>query len=688
MLIGGILLGLLLGLLAGGSIWHLGAVRLRRMALLFAAVVVRFATEAALQAGIEPAETFRLPLFAVAYGMLLFGLWANRGQPGLSLAFVGTLSNAIAIIVNGGRMPIWQPSLEASGLSVEDVRSRFHTILPADLNADFLLSAGPLGDVIPIPFPFVQNVASVGDLFLSLGLAFFLFATVVRTPQELDEAELLAIRQRVVGVVRSTGAARGAVGLAPGLAEASALERPMVLGASGAGLATPTGVALPSDLEAGRLLQPRRPPQPAPPTAADEEAAEAPPAQRHPYVRLALNPSFSALWAGQLISLFGDRIHQVALAFLVLNATDSALATAGVFIAATLPNLFFSPIAGTFVDRWDHREVLVVSDILRAALVLMVPVIAVINIYTVYPLIFVVTTISIFFRPARVAILPRVVRQDELLPANSALWIGENLADVVGYPLAGLFVAFLGASLPLAFWFDAATYVASAALLWTIVVPPMERREVGEDAESKPGFFAEMGMGWGFLRADATLLANTIQATVAQLALGILIALTAIYARDTIQTATFSPESVYAFLETGIGLGNLVGGLVVGVVGARFAKGRLIIAGYALFGACIMALGLTDQLPLAIGLMVGMGIANMVFVIPSQTLFQERTPADLIGRVVGFRFALVFGSMTLAMGLGGVLGEFFGPAPVIAVFGMITLVAALAGLFVPAVRDA
>ena len=60
----------------------------------------------------------------------------------------------------------------------------------------------------------------------------------------------------------------------------------------------------------------------------------------------------------------------------------------------------------------------------------------------------------------------------------------------------------------------------------------------------------------------------------------------------------------------------------------------------------------------------------MVFIIPSQTLFQERTPPELMGRVVGFRFALVFGSMTIAMLLGSVLGEVVGPAPVIAVFGL------------------
>src|SRR5262249_41001183 len=93
--------------------------------------------------------------------------------------------------------------------------------------------------------------------------------------------------------------------------------------------------------------------------------------RRHPYVRLALDSSFSALWTGQLISALGDRIHQVALAYLVFEGTRSPIAVGAVFLVATLPNLVFGPIAGALVDRWDHREVMIVSDLLRAGLVLL-----------------------------------------------------------------------------------------------------------------------------------------------------------------------------------------------------------------------------------------------------------------------------------------------------------------------------
>ena len=114
----------------------------------------------------------------------------------------------------------------------------------------------------------------------------------------------------------------------------------------------------------------------------------------------------------------------------------------------------------------------------------------------------------------------------------------------------------------------------------------------------------------------------------------------------------------------------------------------MVIVGYTAWGLFIFLFAMTGNLGVAIGLAFGQGVANMIFIIPSQTLFQERTPPELMGRVVGFRFALVFGSMTIAMALGSVLAEVFGPGPVIAVFGLVTSVAGLTGFLIPAVRDA
>jgi len=372
---------------------------------------------------------------------------------------------------------------------------------------------------------------------------------------------------------------------------------------------------------------------------------------------------------------------------MVLVTTGSALAAGVVFMVATVPNVIFGPFAGTLVDRWEHKEVMIVSDLLRAAVVLVIPIAVTINVLLVYPLVFIVTTISIFFRPARVAILPRVVEDDDdLMTANSARWVAETSADVIGYPLAAVFVASLGTALPLAFWIDAATYVGSAVLLSAVIVPPRVREATKEIGRS---FAREFRDGWRFLRNESALFANTLQATAGQITIGATIALSVVYAERVLDGSFgFDFSAIYGFLETGIGLGNLIGGFAIGLVGSRFAKGRMIIVGYVLEGLCVFLLAFATELPAALGLMFGIGVANMIFVIPSQTLFQQRTPNDLLARVVGFRFALVGGAMTLAMGAGGLFAELVSVQVVLGAFGLLTIGAGLAGLLVPALRDA
>ena len=719
-LIGGIVLGLLLGLRNGGRLSNLGNIHLRATWVLLAAVIVRFGTEALLNQGVEIVEMLRVPLLTSGFALLLAGLYVNRGYPGMSLAFIGILLNAIVITINGGHMPIWEAALTAAGLTQEDVTSALHIVVPGTAS-DFLLRGLILGDVIPIPLPFVQNVASLGDVFIALGLAFFLFAAVIRVPSHLEASEEEAIRRRLFGLAGATRLPRRdgttvnpETGLAPAMQDTASLDRPVFLGSGSgaAGLSSPALAPLPvgpfptylDDAAASAAFEASGVSIPGATSSAPSITLPRPSAEtlarvrRHPYVRLALNGSFSALWAGQLVSLFGDRLHLVALAFTVQLTTGSTLATAFVFVAGFVPNLVFSPIAGTFVDRWDHKEVMIVSDLLRAATVLLIPMAIVTSVWFVFPLVFLLTTISIFFRPARIAILPRIVAKDELVTANSALWVGETIADVVGLPLAALFVTALGTAIPVAFWLDAATYVASAALISTMLVRDPVSSDATEAAEAAAtddlaapeptGFFGEMQAGYQFLRSERTLFANTIQAAVAQLNVGVLTALTVAYTVVVFEPQGIAPTVAYGFIESGTGVGNLIGGFVIGLIGARLAKGRLISAGYLVWGLCTVLLALSGNLGIVIGLAIGSGVANMVFIIPSQALFQERTPGSLMGRVVGFRFGLVFGSMALAMALGGILSVFIPVTLVIALFGLVSMGAGIAGFLVPAIRDA
>ena len=136
----------------------------------------------------------------------------------------------------------------------------------------------------------------------------------------------------------------------------------------------------------------------------------------------------------------------------------------------------------------------------------------------------------------------------------------------------------------------------------------------------------ELRDGWRFLRGKPSLYQNTLVSAVAQVSVGATIALTVVYASDVLSQQPVAYPTNYTLIEAAIGVGNLVGGLAVGAIGARFGKGHLFIVGLIAMGGLIAILGLTSNLGLALMASIGYGIANLVYVVPTQTLFAELTP--------------------------------------------------------------
>jgi len=410
--------------------------------------------------------------------------------------------------------------------------------------------------------------------------------------------------------------------------------------------------------------------------------------RQQPLVRLALDARFSAFWFGQTVSAFGDRIHQVALGVLVFGVTGSPLATALVFLVAAIPNLLVAAVAGTLVDRWDQRLTMIAADFLRAGLVVALPLAAAQNVWYAFPIVFVITCISVFFRAAKNAAVPRIVARDDLMAANSALWTSETLADLAGYPIAGLFVAILGSALTIAFWADAASYLVSGVVILGLAIPPVVHAVVPRVAGRLGPFVRDFREGIRFLRGQPTLWQNTVVSALAQMSTGAVVALALVYAAEALDTSTIAYPTNYTTLETAIGLGNLIGGLAVGLIGSRFGKGWLVAVGLLVSGAGVVAIGLTNNVWLAAAACVVTGIANLLYVVPTQTLFAQLTPPELMGRVVAFRSGLVYGSMTLGMGASGLLAQVLPVGLVLSGFGALTLACGVVALLLPAMRDA
>ena len=201
-------------------------------------------------------------------------------------------------------------------------------------------------------------------------------------------------------------------------------------------------------------------------------------------------------------------------------------------------------------------------------------------------------------------------------------------------------------------------------------------------------FADELAGGWRFLRGEPILFQNTMISTVAQMSVGVTLALMVVYARDALDGRYIPYPQSYAAIDTAIGFGNLFGGLAVGLISARLRKGWLIVGGFTTMGLTYIVLGLTGNILIALAAATVNGIANLVYIIPTQTIFIERTPLALMGRVVALRSSLVFGAMTAAMGISGALAETLPVGMVIAGFGVLTTLGGVVGALLPAVRDA
>jgi len=620
----GVAVGLVLGLAVGGTIDNLINVRLRWLPLLICAAGARFGLDAALAAGSVP-DAMRLWLVIVAYVLLTTMLFVNRNLPGLTAAGIGTAANGIAIVVNGGWMPVWKASIDAAGLDSSAMHSSFHKMITGPVDASFFAHGGPLVDVIPIPIPIIASVASIGDILLATGLGLFVFAALVRSP-------VVVVERWAVGPAETRRPG-------PGLVRA-----PAILVAS----------------------------------SADAVAKPRPGPLDHPYVRLATNPAFSAMWLGQVVSSLGDRVHQVALVFLVAQATgNSPFALGCVFAAVTVPTVLVGPLAGALVDRWDRKRVMVGSDVLRGAIVALIPLGA-----QFVVLVFVLASVSAFFRPARAAALPQVVPDEDLMTANSAMWLADTASDLFGYTLGGLFVAFLGSQLALAFWVDGASYLSSAVLVAAVSIPPLAA------AAAVPATLrADLSEGWRFLRSETVLFATTVQASIAEYGLGALTVLSPLLI-ELLPLNGLQAPSAYGMFEMAMGVGLVAGGIVIGGLAERMPKGRSIVGAFVALGTMIVALGLTHSLALALLLAAGAGVANVTFVIPSQTIFQQRTPGSMLGRVVAIRLAMVNSALAAAMITGGGIAQLVGVRPVLIACGVLTVIAGIAGLLNRAIREA
>jgi predicted MFS family arabinose efflux permease len=389
--------------------------------------------------------------------------------------------------------------------------------------------------------------------------------------------------------------------------------------------------------------------------------------------------NFTLLWVGGMISMLGDWLLFIALPFYIYEITGSTLATGAMFIAETLPLLLFGSIGGVFADRWDRKRTMIVADLLRAALLLLL--LAVRSpewLWAIYLVVFVQSSVGQFFNPAKGALIPQLVDEQQLMPANSLNSLGTELTRLIGAPLGGALMATMGLASVVVV--DCVSFVASALLIGLIATPRAEQSVT--PASSNVKLAALLTGAWGDLIAGFRLVRDTRWLAGLFLAMGVLMfgqGITNALLVPFIEQVLHGDAQVFGWVVTAQGVGGLIGGLLAGTLGRRYSPAHIMSVSAGAMGVLILLIVNIPLLPVVLVLMAVTGLPVVAFMVSEATMLQSGVADQYRGRIMGsYGMALAL-AMLLGMGVGSTLGDWLG---VVALLDVVSGLYVLAGVIV------
>lgn len=385
--------------------------------------------------------------------------------------------------------------------------------------------------------------------------------------------------------------------------------------------------------------------------------------------------NFALLWLGGLISNTGDWLLIIGLPVYVYLLTGSALATSIMLITAFVPNLLFGSLAGVFVDRWDRRWTMIISNLLLAlGLLPMLAVHSKDTLWIVYMVAFFESCCDQFVSPAESALIPNLVSEEHLVPANALKSIGMNSSRLVGGALGGIVLAVLG--LRGVILIDAISFLFVATMILLIKMPakPLSASQISETSSTNEEikskektehplkhFAGEWLEGLQLIRQQRALTILLIMFALQSLGEGVFGVLLVVFVKQVLHGGAVD----YGLILSIQAVGSLVGGVFIGAFGNRFAPARML-------GVCVVLFGLIDlviidvpvffpSLLLVMALFVAVGIPGTAGMVSFQSLLQFLIEDKLRGRVFGVAISIGALMTLLGMILAGALGDRLGP---------------------------
>ena len=361
---------------------------------------------------------------------------------------------------------------------------------------------------------------------------------------------------------------------------------------------------------------------------------------------------FKRLWLAQIVSILGDFLAIFGVINLItFKWHGTPLQVTNVLIAYSIPLAIVGPLAGVFIDRWNVKRTMIASDLIRAVLIL--GLVFVTRLEHIYVVFFLVSTVSSFFGPAQSVTLRTLVPMNGLMAANALMSQAFYTMRIIAPAAAGLLVYWMGENS--CFYLDTVSFIFSAAMLSTVVVMRVvAARESGE--KSVRSMMSDYTAGTRFVLTHPAISFVMIAMMTAMFVLSCFSPLISVYVRDQLHAGTRS----FGIISAMIGVGLIVGTQSVNAFAKGLSKKRVALSGLFGLAAATFVLALFQNAWLAGLSMFGLGFTIAFIVVPAQTLMQQETPHDMLGRVSSSFMAVFSLSQLLGMLLSGALADSIG----------------------------
>jgi DHA3 family macrolide efflux protein-like MFS transporter len=382
------------------------------------------------------------------------------------------------------------------------------------------------------------------------------------------------------------------------------------------------------------------------------------------------NRNLNLLLSGQFVSQVGDKFYMLALSFMVLQTTGSTVKMGTVLAAALIPSLILGLVAGTFIDRFNRKIIIVGTDFLRGIIISFVAFfyyIGQLNFYMIIISQILLSMNSAFFDPTVSAVIPQIVKKDELIKANSKHQFISGFSTIIGPASGGIFIASFGYT-PV-FAVNAASFFISAIFELFLKLPDGHQKGI-----VKTKFTQELVQGYKYIFKKRSLIILLFMVGVIHFFVGYIEMFIPVLALSFKENG---PRAL-GFFHTSFGFGTILITFILSVKTLFLKESKVLFASVFSIGILFILVAASEMvlagsvfsyLPLFVLLGCSIILAGVSF----KTLLQKSVDNEYAGRVFSIAGSIGNSSIPLAMIIFGFLLEIISVQNLLYLCGLVLL---------------